>query len=87
MKNRSAISLRFDDNDGNYYILDEESNVEFKKKEYKVSGLTIEILAPFKRKTIKFRGYLTKNGQQLVFVKFRFVWLALSRVYDFTHDL
>lgn len=51
-----------------------------------MSGLAIEILSPFRRKRIRFRGYLTKNGDQLVYIKFRFLWIGSSRVYDFTHD-
>ena len=78
--------MRFDDNDGNTYSLEEESEVQYKDREYKVSGLGIEILSPFRRKRIRFRGYLTKNGKQLVYVKFRFLWIGLSRVYDSTHD-
>ena len=80
------INLRLDDSDGNHYTLEEESNVEQRDKEYRVSGLTIEIVSPFRKKRIRFRGYLTKNDKQLVYVKFRFLWSSSSRVYDFTHD-
>ena len=75
-----------DNNDGNSYTLEEESEVHHKDREYKVSGLRIEILSPFRRKRITFRGYLTKNDDQVVYVKFRFLWIGSSRVYDFTHD-
>ena len=83
---KSHISLRFDDNDGNSYTLEDESYVSHRDREYRASGLAIEILSPFGRKRIRFRGYLTKNGNQLVYVRFRFLWIGLSRVYDFTHD-
>ena len=88
-KNRlnASIRLRFDDNSGNYYsLLEENSEVEYKKKEYRVNGLGLEILSPFRRKRIKFRGYLLKNDKQLVYVKFRFLWFGFSRVHDFTND-
>lgn len=80
------VSLRFDDNDGNSYTLEDHTNVEHRDREYRVSGLAIDILSPFRRKRITFRGYLTKNHNQLVYVRFRFLWIAMSRVYDFTHD-
>ena len=82
----ASISLRLDDSEGNSYTLEDQSVVEYKKKEYKICGLAIETLSPFRRKRIRFRGYLTKNGKQLVYVKFRFLCLTFGRVYDFTHD-
>ena len=82
----ARIGFRFDDNDGNYYTLNEESYVEYKNNEYRVCGLGLEILSPFRRKRIKFRGYLLKNDKQLVYVRIRFLLLPFSRVYDFTHD-
>ena len=80
------IDLSIDDNDGNHYTLEEESNVQFRDREYKTSGLTVEVLSPFRKKRIRFRGYLTKNGKQLVYVRFRFIWTSFSRVHDFTTD-
>jgi len=86
VKVNASVKLRFDDNDGNYYTLDEESTVDFNQREYKVCGLGFEILSPFRRNRIKFRGYLLKNETELVYVQIRFMWLALSKVYDFTSD-
>ncbi|CAG2171455.1 unnamed protein product, partial [Oppiella nova] len=82
----ATISLRFDDNNSNSYTLEEDSAVDFRPNEYRVGGLRLEISSPFRRKRITFRGYLTKNGNQLVYARFRFLWYALSRVYDFHHD-
>ncbi|CAG2177215.1 unnamed protein product, partial [Oppiella nova] len=82
----ATISLRFDDNNSNSYTLEEVSEVEYRKNEYRICGLGVEIMSPFRRKRIKFRGYLKKNNNELVYVRFRFLWYAVSRVYDFTHD-
>ncbi|CAG2162914.1 unnamed protein product [Oppiella nova] len=83
---KASISLRFDDNNSNTYTLEEDSEVEYRPNEYRMGGLGLEINTPFRRKRIKFRGYLSKNDNQLVYVRFRFLWYAVSRVYDFTHD-
>ena len=82
----ATISLRFDDNNSNSYTLEENSEVVYRRNEYRVCGLGVEIMSPFRRKRIKFRGYLTKNNNELVYVRFRFLWYSVSRVYDFTHD-
>ncbi|CAG2118802.1 unnamed protein product, partial [Medioppia subpectinata] len=66
-KINATISLRFDDNNSNSYTLEEDSEVEYRSNEYRVCGLGLEISSPFRRKRIKFRGYLTKNGKQLVY--------------------
>ncbi|CAG2180128.1 unnamed protein product, partial [Oppiella nova] len=60
----------------NSYTLEEDSDVEYRKNEYRVCGLGVEIMSPFRRKRIKFRGYLTKNDNELVYVKFRFLWYS-----------
>ena len=85
-KVNASVRLRFDDNDGNYYTLEEESDVEYRHREYRVGGLGLEIMSPFRRKRIKFRGYLKKNEKELVYVRIRFLWIGMSRVYDFTTD-
>ncbi|XP_054166950.1 uncharacterized phosphotransferase YvkC-like [Oppia nitens] len=84
-KINATINLRIEDNI-NVYTLDETQEVEYRKGEYRVSGLGLEIQVPFKRKRIKFRGYLLKNNKELVYIQFRFLWYACSRVYDFTSD-
>ncbi len=86
IKVNASVKLRFDDNDGNFYTLDEESIVDFNQNEYKVCGLGFQIMCPFRRNRLKFRGYLKKNNNELVYVQIRFLWLALSKVFDFTHD-
>ena len=85
-KINAKIHLRFDDNSGNSYEMNEESDVEYREREYRVCGLGLEIESPFRRKRIKFRGYLKKNNKELVYIQFRFLWFAVSKVYDFTHD-
>ena len=57
------------------------------KREYKAPGVSLEILSPFRRLRIKFRGFLTKKGtNDLVFVKMRVLWIATSSVLDFECD-
>ncbi|CAG2113475.1 unnamed protein product, partial [Medioppia subpectinata] len=85
-KINATISLRFDDNNSNSYTLEEDSEVEYRSNEYRVCGLGLEIMSPFRRKRIKFRGYLTKNDKDLVYMRFRFLWYSISRVADFTYD-
>lgn len=82
----AEVRLRLDDNYGNCFTLEEESNVQFRDREYKACGLIVEVLSPFRKKRIRFRGYLTKNGNELVYVKFRFLWNSFSRVHDLTTD-
>ncbi|XP_054166988.1 prodigiosin synthesizing transferase PigC-like [Oppia nitens] len=84
-KNNATINMRIDDNN-DCYTLEETQEVEYRKGEYRVSGLGLEILSAFRRKRIKFRGYLLKNNKELVYIQFRFLWIAMSRVYDFTYD-
>ncbi len=86
IKVKANVKLSFVDNNGNNYCLDEESIVDFNDREYKACGLGFEIMCPFRRNRLKFRGYLLKNNRELVFVRIRFLWLGLSRVYDFTTD-
>ncbi|RWS27701.1 putative phosphoenolpyruvate synthase-like protein [Leptotrombidium deliense] len=56
---------------------------EMKKTEYRTGALSIEILSPFRRMRLHFRGIL-KNEEtgETVFVHFRFHWYALSNVFD-----
>ncbi|CAG2162538.1 unnamed protein product [Oppiella nova] len=57
------------------------------KREYKAPGISLEILNPFRRLRIKFRGYVTKRGSnKLVFLKMRLLWIAMSNVFDFECD-
>ncbi|XP_054166684.1 prodigiosin synthesizing transferase PigC-like [Oppia nitens] len=84
-KNNATINMRIDDNN-DCYTLEETQEVEYRKGEYRVSGLGLEILSAFRRKRIKFRGYLLKNNKEVVYIQFRFLWYAFSRIYDYTHD-
>lgn len=60
---------------------------EKSKREYKAHGISLEVLSPFRRLRIKFRGFLTKNNSnELVFVKIRLLWIAISNVFDFESD-
>ena len=57
------------------------------KREYKGPGLSLEVLSPFRRLRIKFRGFLTnRETNQLVFTKMRVLWIATSNVFDFECD-
>jgi hypothetical protein len=85
-KINARISLRFEDNDANIYTLEEETSVKYTQNEYKLCGFGFEIMFPFRRNRLKFRGYLRKNGEQLVYTRIRLLWLAISRVYDFNND-
>ena len=83
------VNFTFEDGKGNTYTLNELNLVPFDKNkcEYKAPGISLEILNPFRRLRIKFRGYLHKNGSnELVFVKFRILWIAVSNVFDLECD-
>ena len=86
--NTSAIDIGFniEDGKGNTYYMNEQNLVSFdkNKRQYKAPGISLEVLNPFRRLRIKFRGYLTKKGtNELVFVKIRLLWIAISNVFDF----
>ncbi|RWS30385.1 putative phosphoenolpyruvate synthase-like protein [Leptotrombidium deliense] len=58
---------------------------------YRLHGLRIQILSPFRKTRITFRGIVRKrstNSKQWneVFVKFYLIWYPLSKAFDFKHD-
>jgi len=59
------------DTKGDVYTLDEEDTFQMGKdtKEYKVAGVAFEMLCAMKRYRVKVRGYLRKNGKQLVYAR------------------
>ncbi len=89
--NSAAIDIRFtfEDGKGNTYCMNELNLISYdrNKREYKAPGISLEILNPFRRLRIKFRGYLHKNGSnELVFVKLRMLWISISNVFDLQCD-
>lgn len=86
-----SAQLTFRDIEGNQYDLDLNQVGERLDDGtiYKVGGLKLEVINPFRRITIKYRGLITKtiNGQQsTVFAKLWFIWLPISQVVDYTTD-
>ena len=89
--NTSAIKvcLAYEDGKGNMYHMNQQNLMPFDKtkREYKAPGIALEVLSPFRRMRIKFRGFLTKNdSKELTFVKIRLLWIAISNVFDFESD-
>ena len=83
------VSFHFEDGKGGIYEMVEQNLVPYDKhkREYKAPGISLEILSPFRRLRIKFRGYVTKRGSnKLVFLKMRLLWIAMSNVFDFECD-
>ncbi|CAG2105187.1 unnamed protein product [Medioppia subpectinata] len=84
-----GVSFHFEDGKGGIYEMNEQNLVPYDKhkREYKAPGISLEVLNPFRRLRIKFRGYLTKSGSnEVVFVKMRLLWIAISNVFDFECD-
>ncbi len=84
-----SVDFTFEDGKGNTYRMNEQNLVPYdrNKLEYKAPGISLQILNPFRRLRIKFRGYLRKNDlNELVFVKFRLLWIAISNVFDLQCD-
>ncbi|CAG2109509.1 unnamed protein product [Medioppia subpectinata] len=56
-------------------------------KQYRIVGLSVEVLAPFRKLRIKFRGYLrNRETNELIFSRFSLFWCPLSNVFDFQND-
>jgi hypothetical protein len=84
-----SVDFNFEDGKGNTYRMNEQNLVPYDRniREYKAPGISLEILNPFRRLRIRFRGYLHKNdSNELVFVKFRLLWIAISNVFDLQCD-
>jgi len=86
-----SVKLKFKDDDQIVYELDEEEIVSIPKdravNEYKMAGVAVEVLCPFRRLRIKVRAYFRrKDTNQLVFAKFRFFWTSISNTFDFEND-
>ena len=83
------VGFTFEDGKGNTYSLNQINLVSYDstKREYKAPGISLEVLNPFRGLRIKFRGYLNKKGtNELVFVKMRILWFAISNIFDFQCD-
>ena len=90
--NRNAIKAKIHfklyDKD-NLYSLIEEEEIDFNENtnQYKIAGISLEILSPFKSYRIKIRSYLYQNNtNKLVFVKSRLLWFAISDCFDLSAD-
>ncbi|RWS27704.1 uncharacterized protein B4U80_12851 [Leptotrombidium deliense] len=68
------------------YSIEEQyflSVIGLKPNEYKCGPLSIEILSPFRKLRIKFRGYLkNENTGEFNFAQLRLHWYSLSNVFD-----
>ena len=87
-KIKAKINFKLYDNN-NLYSLNEQEEVDFNENlsEYKIAGISLEILAPLKSYRIKIRNYLYKNNtNELVFVKSRLFWFAISDCFDLSSD-
>ena len=86
---KSNVNVQFciKDLNGDYYSLDEEDEVEMGQnpREYKAAGVAFEVLCPMKRCRLKVRGYLKKNGKELVYARIRLLWIALSNGFDMSY--
>lgn len=84
----ARVDFEIKDETGNVYTLNEEDNVQLAThNQYKVAGIAVEVLAPMRRARVKVRAYLRKKGtDELVYVKIRLLWLALSNTFDFASD-
>ncbi len=90
-KVNAFVQLIFKDENGSVYELNESDLLEIKSnvvlKEYTIAGLKIEVLSPFRKLRIKFRGYLrNKDKNELIFTRFRLFWSPLSNIFDFQND-
>ncbi|RWS04540.1 Cleft lip and palate transmembrane protein 1-like protein, partial [Dinothrombium tinctorium] len=81
---KAVLHLKLDRN--TVYTLNEEYLLpvsDLKSKEYKIGSLFLEVLNPFRRFRLKFRGYLREEkSDELVYVRFRLHWFSNTSVYD-----
>ncbi len=87
----ASVNLIFKDENGFVYELNESDSLQIRSndtlREYKIAGLTLEVLCPFRKLRIKVRGYLRrKDTNQLIYTRFRLFWCPLSNVFDFQND-
>ena len=88
---KANLSLVFKDENQVIYELNESDLLTIESnnvlRQYRVSGLTVQVLNPFRKLRIRFRGLIRrKDSNQLVFSRFRFFWCPLSNVFDFQND-
>ncbi len=86
-----SIDLVFKDDDQIVYELNEEELVTIPSdrsvNEYKIAGIGVEVLNPFRKLRIKVRAYLRrKDTNELIFAKFRLFWTSISNIFDFEND-
>lgn len=87
------VDFKLKDKNGDIFCLQDSGQQKIKAdedvREYKVGGLGLELLVPFRKYRLKFRGYLRKNGSddEIVYARIRLLWLTLSNTFDFKHDL
>jgi len=90
-KINASVNLTFKDENGLVYELDQNDLLQIKSnknlKQYKISGITIQVLCPFRKLRIKVRAYLKrKDTKQLIYSKFGLFWSSLSNIFDFEND-
>jgi hypothetical protein len=86
-----SIDFLFRDDDQIVYELNEEELVTIPSdrsvNEYKIAGIAVEVLNPFRKLRIKVRAYLKrKDTNELIFAKFRLFWTSISNIFDFEND-
>jgi len=86
-----SVNLRFKDDNQIIYELNEEELISIPNdktvNEYKIAGIAVEVLSPFRKWRIKVRAYFRrKDTDQLVFAKFRLFWTSISNIFDFENN-
>lgn len=79
--------------DGQVYKMEETNqardnrNAGDRLHEYKLPGVSLEVISPFRHLRLKVRGYLRNQGtNEVVFAKMRFIWCPVSNVFDYRSD-
>ena len=88
---KANVRLLFKDENQLIYELNEsdlltiESNNQL--KEYKIAGLTVQVLSPYRKLRIRVRALLRRRDtNELVYSRIRFFLCPLSNIFDFQND-
>ena len=90
-KIQAIVCIIFKDENQVIYELNENHllNIESNKslKQYRVGGLNVQVISPFRKLRVRFRGILRrKDTNELLFSRFNFFWSPLSNIFDFQND-
>ena len=88
---QASYRLVFKDDNQVIYEIEENEllTIDSNKKlrQYKLAGLTIQILNPYRKLRIRFRGLLKRRDtNQLVYSRFVLFWSALTNLFDLQND-